>query len=124
MVQDFNSERFRPLERDASFYVAGHRGMVGSAFTRALKQRGFTNVIGRTSQELDLRNRNDDFDFFAENKPKYVLLAAAKVGGILANDTYPTDFLSDNLLIQTNVMDLHSSTIMCRCIDGNFKFAW
>jgi GDP-L-fucose synthase len=105
MVEKFNSERFRPLERDASFYVAGHRGMVGSAFTRALKQRGFTNVIGRTSQELDLRNRSDVFDFFAENKPKYVLLAAAKVGGILANDTYPTDFLSDNLLIQTNVMD-------------------
>lgn len=95
----------KPLEREDSFYVAGHRGMVGSAFTRALRQRGFKNIIGKTSEELDLRIRSDVFDFFAENKPRNVLLAAAKVGGILANDTYPTEFLSDNLLIQTNVMD-------------------
>ena len=95
----------KPLDRSAPFYVAGHRGMVGSAFFRTLENRGFQNVIGRTSDELDLRVRDDVFHFFEENRPRYVLLAAAKVGGILANDTFPTEFLSDNLLIQTNVMD-------------------
>jgi GDP-L-fucose synthase len=95
----------KPLDRSAPFYVAGHRGMVGSAFFRTLENRGFQNVIGRTSDELDLRVRDDVFDFFEKNRPQYVLLAAAKVGGILANDTFPTEFLSDNLLIQTNVMD-------------------
>ncbi len=79
--------------------------MVGSAFFRTLENRGFQNVIGRTSDELDLRVRDEVFNFFEENRPRYVLLAAAKVGGILANDTFPTEFLSDNLLIQTNVMD-------------------
>ena len=79
--------------------------MVGSAFFRALESRGFHNVIGRTSDELDLRVRDAVFNFFDENRPRYALLAAAKVGGILANDTFPTEFLSDNLLIQTNVMD-------------------
>ena len=96
---------YSPLDRDAVFYVAGHRGMVGSAVTQHLEQQGFRNVIGRTSEELDLRDRASVFNFFSEQCPKYVLLAAARVGGILANDTYPADFLSDNLLIQTNVMD-------------------
>lgn len=100
-----NSVTFSPLDRSAMFYVAGHRGMVGAAFTRALGANGFTNVIGRTSSELDLRVRDDVFRFFEQYTPRYVLLAAAKVGGILANDTFPTEFLSDNLLIQTNVMD-------------------
>jgi len=95
----------RSLDRSSPFYVAGHRGMVGSAFMRTLEAKGFKHVIGRTSRELDLRNRQDVFDFFESQRPRYVLLAAAKVGGILANDTYPTEFLSDNLLIQTNVMD-------------------
>ena len=94
-----------PLDRDAPFFVAGHRGMVGSAVLNCLAGNGFNNVVGRTSSELDLRDRLSVFDFFSEVRPRYVLLAAARVGGILANDTYPADFLSDNLLIQTNVMD-------------------
>ncbi len=93
------------LDRNAPFYVAGHRGMVGSAVVRHLKSQGFTNVFGRTSKELDLRDRGAVFSFFEETRPRHVVLAAAKVGGILANDTYPADFLSENLQIQTNVMD-------------------
>jgi GDP-L-fucose synthase len=93
------------LDRNAPFYVAGHRGMVGSAVVRHLKSQGFTNVFGRTSKELDLRDRGAVFSFFEETRARYVVLAAAKVGGILANDTYPADFLSENLQIQTNVMD-------------------
>lgn len=94
-----------PLDREAPFYIAGHRGLVGSAIWRSLDSTGFTNLVGRTSAELDLKNRDDVFSFFAENKPRYVVLAAAKVGGILANNTYPVDFLSDNLRIQVNVLD-------------------
>lgn len=94
-----------PLDRNAAFYVAGHRGLVGSAITRKLEAEGFNDVIGRTSSELDLTDRGAVFDFFRETKPKYVALAAAKVGGILANNTYPHDFLSVNLQIQVNVMD-------------------
>lgn len=95
----------RPLERDAAVYVAGHRGLAGSAIWRKLEAEGFSNLVGRTSAELDLKDRGAVFDFFAEAKPDYVFLAAAKVGGILANDTYPADFLSENLQIQVNVMD-------------------
>ncbi|MFE4543458.1 GDP-L-fucose synthase family protein [Arthrobacter sp. NPDC056727] len=94
-----------PLDRSATFYVAGHRGLVGSAIWRNLQGAGFSNLLGRTSEELDLKNRTDVFSFFATNKPRYVVLAAAKVGGILANNTYPVDFLSDNLRIQVNVLD-------------------
>lgn len=94
-----------PLDRDATFYVAGHRGLVGSAIWRRLEVAGFTNLVGRTSSELDLKDREAVFEFFRETKPKYVVLAAAKVGGILANSTYPVDFLSDNIRIQSNVMD-------------------
>lgn len=93
------------LDRSAPFYVAGHRGMVGSAIVRHLQSQGFTNVFGRSSKELDLRDRKAVFSYFEQNRPRYVVLAAAKVGGILANDTYPADFLSENLQIQTNVMD-------------------
>ena len=93
------------LDRSSPFYVAGHRGMVGSAIFRLLEGKGFSNVFGRTSSELDLRDRAAVFAFFAATRPKYVVLAAAKVGGILANDTYPADFLSENLQIQLNVMD-------------------
>jgi GDP-L-fucose synthase len=93
------------LDRSAPFYVAGHRGMVGSAIFRHLEAKGFTNVFGRTSSELDLRDRAAVFAFFAATEPKYVVVAAAKVGGILANDTFPADFLSENLQIQVNVMD-------------------
>ncbi|MBG6237075.1 GDP-L-fucose synthase [Mycetocola sp. CAN_C7] len=93
------------LDRAATFYVAGHRGLVGSAIWRLLESEGFTGLVGRTSAELDLKNRQAVFDFFEETKPRYVVLAAAKVGGILANDTYPVDFLSENMQIQVNVLD-------------------
>jgi GDP-L-fucose synthase len=94
-----------PLDRSAPFYVAGHRGLVGSAIWRKLKDEGFTDLVGRTSAELDLKDRDAVFDFFAATRPRYVVLAAARVGGILANNTYPVDFLSDNLRIQVNVLD-------------------
>ena len=94
-----------PLDRSAATYVAGHRGLVGSAIVRKLEAEGFTNLIVRTSAELDLRDRAAVAAFFAETKPRYVVLAAAKVGGIMANSTYPVDFLSENLQIQLNVMD-------------------
>ncbi|QTG83065.1 GDP-L-fucose synthase [Arthrobacter crystallopoietes] len=93
------------MDREATFFVAGHRGLVGSAIWRKLVSEGFGNLVGRTSAELDLKDRDAVFAFFAATKPRYVVLAAAKVGGILANDTYPVDFLSDNLRIQVNVLD-------------------
>ena len=93
------------LDRNAVSYIAGHRGMVGSAVWRRMERAGFTELVGRPSGELDLLDRQATFDFFAESRPRYVVLAAAKVGGILANDTYPADFLSENLRIQLNVMD-------------------
>jgi GDP-L-fucose synthase len=94
-----------PLDRDATFYVAGHRGLVGSAIVRELEAEGFTNIVGKTSAELDLKNREAVFAYMGEIKPKYLVLAAAKVGGILANTTYPVEFLSENLQIQVNVLD-------------------
>lgn len=99
-----------PLDREAPFYVAGHRGLVGSAIWRHLQSAGFTNLIGRTSSELDLKARPAVFDFMNETKPHYLVLAAAKVGGILANNSYPVDFLSENLQIQTNVLDAALAT--------------
>ncbi|UKA70286.1 GDP-L-fucose synthase family protein [Arthrobacter sp. FW306-06-A] len=104
MSYDVNFEPSK-LDRFAPFYVAGHRGLVGSAIWRKLDDEGFTNLIGRTSSELDLKDREAVFEFFEQSKPRYVILAAAKVGGILANNTYPVDFLSDNLRIQVNVLD-------------------
>lgn len=94
-----------PLDRSAVFYIAGHRGLVGSAIWRKLESEGFTNLVGRTSSELDLRDSEQVRKFFGEIKPTYVVLAAAKVGGILANETYPVDFLVENLQIQINVME-------------------
>ena len=93
------------LVKSAPFYVAGHRGMVGGAIMRKLEKSGFTNVFGKTSSELDLKDRDAVFAYMRESRPKYVVLAAAKVGGIMANNTYPADFLSENLQIQVNVMD-------------------
>ncbi|MEV8147991.1 GDP-L-fucose synthase [Arthrobacter sp. NPDC080073] len=93
------------LDRSSTFYVAGHRGLVGSAIWRKLEIEGFTELVGKTSTELDLKDRNAVFEFLARSKPRYLVLAAAKVGGILANNTYPVDFLSDNLRIQVNVLD-------------------
>ena len=93
------------MESSKVIFVAGHRGMVGSAIVRALKDRGASNIVTRTSKELDLRNRTEVDQFFRQEKPEVVYLAAAKVGGILANATYPADFLVDNILITTNVID-------------------
>lgn len=95
------------MEKDAKIYIAGHRGMVGSAMLRRLQQAGFSNFITRTSSELDLRNQQAVADFFAQEKPDYVVLAAAKVGGINANNIYRAEFLYDNLMIQNNV--IHNS---------------
>ena len=93
------------LDRSARMYVAGHRGLVGSAVWRHLAAEGFTDLVGRTSAELDLLERDAVRSFLAETGPRYVVLAAAKVGGILANDTYPADFYSENIRIQVNVLD-------------------
>lgn len=89
---------------DSKIFVAGSRGMVGSAIVRTLTHQGFTNLLTPSSKELDLRNQNDVNTFFKENQPRFVFLAAAKVGGILANNTYPADFIVDNIMIQTNVI--------------------
>jgi GDP-L-fucose synthase len=93
------------IDKNATTYVAGHRGLAGSAIWRRLEADGYADLVGRTSAELDLRERDAVFAVFREVKPQNVVLAAGKVGGILANSTYPADFLSDNLRIQLNVMD-------------------
>ncbi|MDF2926676.1 MAG: NAD-dependent epimerase/dehydratase [Paenibacillaceae bacterium] len=93
------------MNKHSVIYVAGHKGLVGSAILRALEQRGYTNLIYRTSSELDLRDYGQVSRFFQENDIEYVFLAAAKVGGIVANQEYPADFIRDNLMIQTNVID-------------------
>lgn len=92
------------MEKNSKIYVAGHRGLVGSAIVRNLEANGFTNIITRTHAELDLTNQADVRKFFEEERPEYVFLAAAKVGGIHANNTYPADFIYDNLMIQNNVI--------------------
>jgi GDP-L-fucose synthase len=92
-------------DKQAKIYVAGHRGMVGSAIVRALKQQGHTNFVTRTRAELDLTNQLAVKDFFAKEKPSQVYMAAAKVGGIHANNTYPSDFIYENLMMQANVID-------------------
>lgn len=93
------------MDKDARIYVAGHRGLVGSALMRNLQGNGYRNLLIRTHAELDLTNQAAVDRFFAEEKPDYVFLAAAKVGGIHANDTYPAEFIRANLAIQTNVID-------------------
>lgn len=92
------------MEYSDKIYVAGHRGMVGSAILRNLEKSGYNNLVYKTSGELDLRNQQDVAEFFELEKPKYVFLAAAKVGGILANNTYRAEFLYDNLMIQNNII--------------------
>lgn len=93
------------MQKDSKIFVAGHRGMVGSALVRRLTEAGYTNLVVRTSRELDLRDQIAVTKFFEQEKPEYVLLAAAKVGGINANNTYPVDFLRDNIQLQTNVIE-------------------
>jgi len=97
------------MNLDSKIYIAGHRGMVGSAIFRALKSKGFQNIIFRTSSELDLRNQQAVAYFFAREKPEYVFLAAASVGGILANSTYRADFIYNNLMIESNI--IHSAWV-------------
>ena len=92
------------MNKTDRIYIAGHNGMVGSAIVRALEAKGFKNLIYRTSSELDLRNQQEVEDFFYEERPEYVFLAAAKVGGIVANNTYRADFLYDNLMMESNIM--------------------
>ncbi len=92
------------MESNSRIYVAGHRGLVGSAIIRSLKQRGFENLITRTHAELELMDAVAVKDFFEQAKPEYVFMAAAKVGGIHANSTYPADFMRENLIVQTNVI--------------------
>src|SRR5690349_4146901 len=93
------------MEREARIYVAGHRGLVGSAIVRALGRAGFERIITKTKAELDLTDCSAVNAFFESARPDVVFLAAAKVGGILANDTYPADFIRENLLIQTHAID-------------------
>lgn len=93
------------MDNDSKIFVAGHKGLAGSAIVRVLLKNGFTNVITKSKSELDLRNQSDVRDFFEQEKPEYVFDAAAKVGGIHANDTYSADFIYDNLTIQTNLID-------------------
>jgi GDP-L-fucose synthase len=95
------------VKKHSKIFIAGHRGLVGSAIKRRLEQKGYANLIYRKSGELDLRNQQAVAEFFKAEKPDYVFLAAAKVGGIYANDTYPAEFIYDNLIIQTNV--IHSA---------------
>ncbi len=92
------------MEQTAKIYIAGHRGMVGSGLERKLRKEGYNNIVTRTSSELDLRNQQAVNDFFEKEKPAYVILAAAKVGGIYANNTYRAEFIYDNLMIEANII--------------------
>lgn len=92
------------LNKDSKIYIAGHKGMAGSACWRVLEKKGYENLVGKSSKELDLRCQSDVNDFLNEEKPDVIINAAAKVGGILANDTYPYEFLMDNMLIQNNLI--------------------
>lgn len=104
------------MDKNSRIYVAGHRGLVGSAIWRHLEDQGYTDLVGASSSELDLRDRTAVFDFMHENRPDVVIDAAARVGGIHANDTYSADFLSDNLQIQVNVMDAANSVDVDRLL--------
>src|SRR5258708_38230114 len=97
------------MEKNSKIYVAGHKGMVGSAIVRKLNSEGYFNLVVRPSTELDLRNQKQVSDFFETEKPEYIFLAAAKVGGIMANNTYRADFLYENLMIESNV--IHQSYV-------------
>jgi GDP-L-fucose synthase len=93
------------MKKDSKIFVAGHRGLVGSAIVRNLKDHGYTNIVTKTRQELDLLNQKDVLDFFQDEKPEYVFDAAARVGGIYANDTFSGDFIYENIQIQTNLIN-------------------
>lgn len=104
------------ITKDSKIYVAGHRGMVGSAVWRALEAKGYTNLIGKTSRELDLRNQQAVTNFFNKEQPDVVINAAAKVGGILANNEYPYPFLMENLQIQNNLIDTAHNTAVSKFV--------
>jgi GDP-L-fucose synthase len=104
------------MNRDSRIFVAGYRGLVGSAITAYLKEKGFARLLLRTRAELDLLDARAVDAFFATERPEYVFLAAAKVGGILANDTYPADFIRDNLILQTNVIEASRQTAVKRLL--------
>ncbi len=93
------------MNKNAKIYIAGHRGMVGSAIWRALEKKGYTNLIGKSSLELDLRDQQSVLDFYKQEKPAVVIDAAARVGGILANNDFPYQFLMENMQIQNNLID-------------------
>src|SRR5882757_781784 len=97
------------MNRDSKIFIAGHRGMVGSAIVRKLNEQGYANLVMRTSSELDLREQGPVQEFFDKEKPEYIFLAAAHVGGIVANNTFRAEFLYDNLMIQNNV--IHQSYV-------------
>ena len=97
------------MDKEAKIYVAGHRGMVGSAIVRRLEKEGYGNLVLKTSSQLDLRNQGQVEQFFSEEKPEYVFLAAAKVGGIVANSKHPADFMYDNMILEMNV--IHSAFV-------------
>src|SRR4051812_17207778 len=97
------------MNKEDKIYIAGHRGMVGSSIMRKLKEEGFSNFLVRTSSDLDLRNQQAVDKFFSEERPDYIFLAAAKVGGIVANSAYKADFIYENLMIQNNV--IHASYV-------------
>ena len=109
MIKSTATYKHLLMEKQAKVYIAGHKGMVGSAIHRKLTAEGYTNIITRTSGELDLRSQQQVTDFFAAERPDYVFLAAAKVGGIVANNTYRAEFLYDNLQIQNNI--IHQSYV-------------
>ena len=94
------------MELDDKIYIAGHKGLVGSAILRQLKAKGFKNLLTKLHNNLDLTNQDLVLDFFKKEKPDYVILAAAKVGGIYANNSYPADFIYDNIMIQTNIINV------------------
>jgi len=104
MALDLNSSALDSMEKSSKIYIAGHRGMVGSSILRALQSKGYTNFVLKTSAELDLRNQQAVADFFVIEQPDFVFLAAAKVGGIVANNTYRADFIYENMMIQSNVI--------------------
>ncbi|CAN7690436.1 GDP-L-fucose synthase [Paenibacillus sp. LjRoot153] len=93
------------MEKQEKIFIAGHRGLVGSAILRNLENQGYSNLLYRASSEMDLRNQQEVLEFFKSEEPEFVFLAAAKVGGIIANNTYPADFIRDNLMIQNNIID-------------------
>ena len=110
------------MEKDAKIYVAGHRGMVGSAIVRELERQGYTNIITRTHKELDLCRQNDVEAFFAEEKPEYVFLAAAKVGGIIANQNALADFMYDNMILEMNVIGKDLGTEILRVFEPTVRY--